>query len=142
MPGKPKQNGNVESFNGKMRDELLSETLFFSLDQAREAVAKWVEDCNTERPHSSLAREIRAAYAAKFAATGWHTTPLRAPNADTYRWKILPNSAAPTQSRLPPFEMPFGAQRPLDKASLGGESNSQPDIGKNRQKNPHAKRQF
>ena len=39
MPGKPMQNGYVESFNGKMRDELLNETLFFTLAQAREAVA-------------------------------------------------------------------------------------------------------
>jgi len=77
MPGKPMQNGYVESFNGKMRDELLNETLFFSLDQAREAIAAWVEDYNTERPHSSLAYETPAAYAAKFAATGWHATPLR-----------------------------------------------------------------
>jgi transposase InsO family protein len=77
MPGKPMQNGYVESFNGKMRDELLNETLFFSLDKAREAVAEWVEDYNTERPHSSLAYETPAAYAAKFAATGWHATPLR-----------------------------------------------------------------
>ena len=77
MPGKPMQNGYVESFNGKMRDELLNETLFFSLDQAREAVAEWVEDYNTQRPHSSLAYETPAAYAAKFAATGWHVTPLR-----------------------------------------------------------------
>ncbi len=76
MPGKPMQNGYVESFNGKMRDELLNETLFFSLDQAREAVAEWIEDYNTERPHSSLAYETPAAYAAKFAATGWHATPL------------------------------------------------------------------
>ena len=77
MPGKPMQNGYVESFNGKMRDELLNETLFFSLDQAREAVAEWVKDYNTERPHSSLAYETPAAYAAKFNATGWHATPLR-----------------------------------------------------------------
>lgn len=76
MPGKPMQNGYVESFNGKMRDELLNETLFFSLDQAREAVAEWIEDYNTERPHSSLAYETPAAYAANFAATGWHATPL------------------------------------------------------------------
>ncbi len=39
MPGKPMQNGYVESFNGKKRDEFLNETLFFSLDQARVAVA-------------------------------------------------------------------------------------------------------
>ena len=77
MPGKPMQNGYVESFNGKMRDELLNETLFFSLDQAREAIAAWIEDYNTERPHSSLAYQTPAAYAAKFAATGWHAKPLR-----------------------------------------------------------------
>jgi putative transposase len=60
-----------------MRDGLLNETLFFSLDQVREAVAEWVEDYNIRRPHSSLAYETPAAYAAKFAATGWHATPLR-----------------------------------------------------------------
>ena len=49
----------------------------FTLDQAREAVASWAEDYNTTRPHSSLAYETPAAYAAKFAATGWHATPLR-----------------------------------------------------------------
>ena len=77
MPGKPMQNGYVESFNGKMRDELLNETLFFTLDQAREAVAAWAADYNTTRPHSSLAYETPAAFAAKFIATGWHATPLR-----------------------------------------------------------------
>lgn len=49
MPGKPMQNGYVESFNSKMRDELLNETLFFTLDQARAAVAAWAEDYNTTR---------------------------------------------------------------------------------------------
>jgi putative transposase len=76
-PGKPMQNGYVESFNGKMRDELLNETLFFSLDHARSMVAAWMEDYNTTRPHSSLAYQTPAAYAAKFAATGYHATPLR-----------------------------------------------------------------
>ena len=76
-PGKPMQNGYVESFNGKMRDELLNETLFFSLDQARSIIAAWVEDYNTTRPHSSLAYQTPAAYAEKFAATGYHATPLR-----------------------------------------------------------------
>ena len=76
-PGKPMQNGYVESFNGKMRDELLNETLFFSLDQARSAIATWMEDYNTTRPHSSLAYLTPAAYAEKFTATGYHATPLR-----------------------------------------------------------------
>jgi transposase InsO family protein len=43
-PGKPMQNGYVESFNGRMRDELLNESLFFGLDHARQATAAWVTD--------------------------------------------------------------------------------------------------
>lgn len=62
-PGKPTQNGYVESFNGRMRDELLNETLFTSLAQAREAVAAWADDYNAERPHSSLGYATPAAYA-------------------------------------------------------------------------------
>lgn len=76
-PGKPMQNGFAESFNGKMRDELLNETLFLSLDHARQAIAAWVDDYNTTRPHSSLAYQTPKAYAEKFAATGCHATPLR-----------------------------------------------------------------
>ncbi len=53
-PGKPMQNGFVESFNGRMRDELLNETLFFDLDHARAKIANWVADYNLQRPHSSL----------------------------------------------------------------------------------------
>ena len=49
-PGKPMQNGFVESFNGRMRDELLNETLFRSLDHARVAIARWAEDYDTARP--------------------------------------------------------------------------------------------
>jgi transposase InsO family protein len=71
-PGKPMQNGYVESFNGKMRDELLNETLFFSIDHARKAIAEWIEDYNTSRPHSALAYQTPAAFAAKLTATGLH----------------------------------------------------------------------
>lgn len=53
-PGKPMQNGFVESFNGSFRDECLNETLFSSLPQARQQISKWKEDYNKQRPHSSL----------------------------------------------------------------------------------------
>jgi putative transposase len=53
-PGKPQQNAFIESFNGRLRDELLNETLFISLSHAREALKIWREDYNTVRPHSSL----------------------------------------------------------------------------------------
>ncbi|QTQ86287.1 IS3 family transposase (plasmid) [Agrobacterium tumefaciens] len=69
-PGKPMQNGYVESFNGRMRDELLNESLFFGLDHARSAIAEWAEDYNNFRPHSSLGYQTPADYAGSIAATG------------------------------------------------------------------------
>jgi putative transposase len=53
-PGKPMQNGLVESFNGRMRDECLNEHLFDSLRHARRLIAAWRDDYNHHRPHTSL----------------------------------------------------------------------------------------
>jgi putative transposase len=53
-PGKPMQNGFVESFNGRMRDECLNEHLFRSYRDARERIEEWRIDYNLNRPHSSL----------------------------------------------------------------------------------------
>ena len=69
-PGKPQQNGICEAFNGRMRDELLNETLFFGLGHARAATARWVADDNHQRPHSAIGYATPAAYAAKLAAMG------------------------------------------------------------------------
>jgi hypothetical protein len=61
------QNAFVESFNGRLRDELLNETLFASLPQARAVRESWRCDYNTERPHSSLDWQTPLAFATK-----WH----------------------------------------------------------------------
>jgi putative transposase len=53
-PGKPMQNGLVESFNGKLRDECLKEHLFRSLRHARDLIGAWRDDYNHHRPHPSL----------------------------------------------------------------------------------------
>jgi len=53
-PGKPMQNGFVESFNGRLRDECLNEHLFTSYARAREVIEAWALDYNTRRPHTSL----------------------------------------------------------------------------------------
>ena len=53
-PGKPQQNGFNESFNGRLRDELLNETLFRSLPHARAVLEDWRRDYNEVRPHSKL----------------------------------------------------------------------------------------
>ena len=70
MPGKPMQNGYIESFNGRMRDEFLNESLFLGLADARGAIAAWVADYNNARPHSSLDYRTPAAFAAHLMATG------------------------------------------------------------------------
>ncbi len=64
-PGKPMQNGFVESFNGKLRDECLNETLFPNLAQARSAIQLWKEAYNHQRPHSALGKFTPAEFAKK-----------------------------------------------------------------------------
>lgn len=65
QPGKPMQNGFVESFNGSFRDECLNETLFSSLAEARSQIRTWKEDYNRNRPHSSLGNLTPNEFAAK-----------------------------------------------------------------------------
>jgi putative transposase len=64
-PGKPTQNAFIESFNGRLRDELLNETLFSSLAQARVVLAAWRVDYNETRPHSGLGNIPPAQFAEK-----------------------------------------------------------------------------
>jgi len=53
-PGSPWENGYIESFNGKMRDELLAGEIFYSLKEAQVLIEIWRQYYNTIRPHSSL----------------------------------------------------------------------------------------
>jgi len=62
-PGKPTQNAFIESFNGRLRDELLNETLFVSIAHARIMLAAWLIDYNTVRPHSAIGNLPPADYA-------------------------------------------------------------------------------
>ena len=62
-PGKPQQNAFIESFNGRLRDELLNETIFTSLAHVRETLAFWKDDYNTIRPHSALGNLPPAVFA-------------------------------------------------------------------------------
>jgi putative transposase len=64
QPGKPMQNGYIESFNGKFRDECLNEHWFSTLAEARAIVATWRRDYNENRPHSSIGYLTPAEYGA------------------------------------------------------------------------------
>jgi len=64
-PGKPMQNGYIESFNGRLRDECLNDNWFVSLDDARQIVEAWRIDYNRERPHSALGYMTPVEFATK-----------------------------------------------------------------------------
>ncbi len=82
-PGKPQQNGFIESFNGRLRDELLNETLFRSLSHARAVLEAWRRDYNEERPHSKLGWLTPQDYARGFLGeAGRHAAP---PDRSAYR---------------------------------------------------------
>lgn len=64
-PGKPLENGFVESFKGSIRHECLNETLFSFVEQARQRITEWREDDNQVRPHSSLGNIAPVEFAMK-----------------------------------------------------------------------------
>lgn len=81
-PGKPMQNGFIESFNGRLRDELLNETLFSSLSLARASLIKWRLDYNGTRPHSQINWQTPNEFASTFTpqrALALHRTESSAP---------------------------------------------------------------
>ncbi len=96
--GHPIQNAFVESFNGRMRDELLNDTLFFGIAEAGSKIAAWVADYNGERPHSSLKYQTPAAYAATFTATG---DRLRNPDQLRRSPVALPAPIGAKSTRIP-----------------------------------------
>ena len=91
-PGKPMQNAFIESFNGRLRDELLNETLFSTLQHARIALGRWRSDYNGSRPHSRLSWQTPSAFASTFhprrdlalrAANGSAPDPVAQPAKQT-----------------------------------------------------------
>jgi putative transposase len=68
-PGKPVENGYIESFNGKLRDECLNVEVFFNLADARRKLYLWRRDYNHQRPHSALDDRTPAEFAARQLST-------------------------------------------------------------------------
>jgi len=99
-PGKPTQNAFIESFNGRLRDECLNETLFTSLMQARFALEEWRRDYNTVRPHSRI---------------GWLTPAVHAAQISTQRDRGAArlDGSAPRPVALPVQMDEFNRQTPV-----------------------------
>jgi putative transposase len=66
QPGKPVQNGLIESFNGRLRDECLNANWFVNLGDARQKIEAWRREYNSERPHSSLAYRTPEEFGKRF----------------------------------------------------------------------------
>jgi putative transposase len=69
-PGKPTENGHIESFNGKLRDECLNTLQFVSIADAKERIEAWRRDYNHHRPHSSLGQLTPGEYLRKGQQSG------------------------------------------------------------------------
>lgn len=98
-PGKPMQNGFIESFNGRMRDEFLNETLFRNLAHAREQIAAWVDDYNTQRPHSALGYQTPAGFALHLTAA--IARPAARDESSTRRAIAKPTPTGVNSNRAP-----------------------------------------
>jgi transposase InsO family protein len=85
-PGSPWENGYCESFNSKLRDELLNGEIFYSLAEAKIVIETWRHHYNTKRPHSSLG--------------------YRPPAPEVIQWPATPSGAAPPAT-------PAVASRPI-----------------------------
>ena len=66
QPGKPTQNGFIESFNGRFRDECLNEHWFSDVNHARKTISEWRQDYNECRPHSTLNCQTPSEFAASW----------------------------------------------------------------------------
>lgn len=70
-PGSPWENGYIESFNARMRDELLNGEIFFTLREARTVIESWRRHYNAIRPHTALDYQPPAPEAAVFVPPAW-----------------------------------------------------------------------
>ncbi|GHG95489.1 hypothetical protein GCM10010961_29240 [Pseudodonghicola xiamenensis] len=107
------QNGFMESFNGRMRDELLNKTMFRNLAHARIVIAAWAADYDTERPHSALDYQTPTDYARPPTTAIAHSA-ARSKAAHARRLHTRRKSApTPTRLRSRLEKRPLAGQRRL-----------------------------
>ena len=82
-PGAPWENAYIESFNARLRDELMNGALFTSITEACYLFERWRVESNTEMPHSSLGHLTPAEFAANCDLSGFAPLRLRGRSADT-----------------------------------------------------------
>ena len=98
-PGRPVENGYIESFNGRLRDECLNVEWFNSLAQARQMLSTWRMHYNEQRPHSSLADRTPASFARQFRAVVERSAPK---TVDRTSEELRQGFASPAHAALDP----------------------------------------
>jgi hypothetical protein len=118
-PGKPSDNGYIESFNGRLRDECLNVETFFGLSDVREKLESWRQDYNQVRPHSSLAdrspEEFARTWKKSSAASLRTARPANHTPADAAHCSE-PADPKPLQLFVPPSDMKGEAEKLLKEA--------------------------
>ena len=99
-PGRPVENGYVESFHGRLRDECLNAEIFFSLADAQSKLNSWREDYNHERPHSALGDQPPALFAAHHRKE--RDSRFALPSSNTASGNPRQGSATPAAAALDP----------------------------------------
>ena len=82
-PGKPVENGYIESFNGRLRDECLNVEVFLDLADAQLKIERWKSDYNQQRPHSALADRTPQEFALAVMQRSFGLSAAERPNAST-----------------------------------------------------------
>jgi putative transposase len=82
-PGKPVENGYIESFNGRLRDECLNVEVFLDLADARSKIERWKRDYNQQRPHSALADRTPQEFAQAAMQRSFGLSAAESPNDST-----------------------------------------------------------
>jgi putative transposase len=101
QPGRPMQNGRVENFHGKLRDECLRVSWFGNLFEARRKIVAWRAEYNQERPDSSLGYRTPAEFGAKCAAKKAVEKTVASPPWKTLRVSHFPTATTATVSPSP-----------------------------------------
>lgn len=97
QPGRPMQNGHVESFNGRLRDECLNASWFHNLTDAKRKIEQWRKEYNGERPHSSLGYRTPEEYARVCSrlTSRMDAIPPDRPSAGVDRTAVLAGKGSP-----------------------------------------------
>lgn len=114
-PGKPIDNGYIESFNGRLRDECLNVETFFDLSDVREKLGRWRQDYNQVRPHSSLGDRAPGEFA-RLWQQAWSegSAGTAGPANQTLAGAVQPANPSveePEQLFVPPSDVKGGSEK-------------------------------